>query len=470
MYDFTVRDRAALDRLESDTQRMVVRRWAELTSVHSHPEWRLHGRPPRGDDPTTALLRAVDADNSGRAYHAVADVAANMLQAGGNLSWQYRAVRSYLLHGAERSGKSFDERLCDLCPESWTQPDGDPPLTVTLRSESTLPRHAKMPWTGIVPSAAAAGPVGAPITAGTETMSDGSRVFILQTRAAGRDPRYVHEAMARLHFEGTVAVDLARLTVQSPLRLSPQVDVEGAGAPISSLRPPPMPRLDEARLRRIAAGLGERFRAGPDDVWTQRAIAALRWLSLAYTRWQEAPAMAAGLVYIALETAHNGCVNRHRDDGRCGCGDAHPTALERYVETLRDRLASEAEAYLLRTVGSGQGRRAGRRRPEPWMVRTRIKRGGRSIARWTEDLMGAMARAGSRDSLLRFHLAEIHRLHGSRRAAVSARCDRDLAELRMARNALVHDKDLLLTEQRTAYLACLATETTLLYLEAVCVF
>ena len=467
MYDLTLTDRAALADLASDAERMVVQRWMELTFSHTHPEWRLRGHPPGDPEPAKALLSAVAQERVERTYHAVADLAASMLLAGGNDRWQFQAVRSYLLNGARRSGRSFSVRLADLCPESWSDAPEEQPPTVAWRSLSELPRHARMPWTGAFPASAAGGPAEEPVVAGTETSTEGKRVFTLKTRASGSDPRLVSEAAARLHFQGTVVLDLARLTVQrQPLTMAPQIDVEGPTAPFAYQALPGMPRLVEARLRRIAAALGARFRAHPEDLALQRAIAALRWISLAHTRWPESPAMAAGLAYIALDTAHNGCIVRHREDGRCSCGAATPAALDRYVETLRERLALDVEKYLLRVRGKRKDLDAGRRDPERWMSRVRLSRDGESLVRWIDTLLHAMSRGRSKDPLLRFHLVEIRRLHGRRLAAVRERCAEDLAELRAARNALVHDKDLLLAEQRTAYLAALATEMVLLHLEA----
>jgi hypothetical protein len=100
------------------------------------------------------------------------------------------------------------------------------------------------------------------------------------------------------------------------------------------------------------------------------------------------------------------------------------------------------------------------------MMEVHILRSGRSPAAWAHAIMRAMSRWGSTDPLLRFHLAELVRLNGRRLDAIRARCREDLVELRAARNALVHAEDLLLAEQRTSYLASLATEIVLLQLEA----
>jgi hypothetical protein len=236
MFSFAPRERAALAGLEADGERMVVQRWIELTFDHAHPEWRLHGRPSGRADPAAALRAALAEDRVDAVYHAVGHVAASILRAGGTHNWQFNAVRTYLLGSGDGS---FAERLDNLCPERWHDPADPKPATVVWRSESTFPRTVAMPWSGPLPVSNADD---APVMAATQWAEDGSRFFVLRTRVPHGDPRHVGEAALRLSHEGTIAVDMARLTLREPLRLSPRLEVNGSAA-LESLRPPTMPRV-----------------------------------------------------------------------------------------------------------------------------------------------------------------------------------------------------------------------------------
>jgi hypothetical protein len=462
MYDLGLVDRVALAALGSAAERMIVQRWLELTFDHSHPEWRVTGQAPTCPDAEATLLQDTADGSADRLYHSVAGTAAKVLLAGGTHSWQFQAVRSHLLKDLSGSTRSFDERLRDLCPSSWATPPDRSPVTVTWRAESELPKHATFTWAGkSVPSGHRwAGDDD--VVAGTDSR-DGRRTFTLSTKARADEPLAISRAAARLQFEGSVAVDLARLTsLDAPLRLAPQIDLRGSDR-MAFVRLPAMPRLQVDRMRRVADSAYASFRSNPDDVAAKQLVAGLRWLSVAVDRWNESPAMAGALTYIALDTAHNGCVVEHRE----GCkGDLiHRTALDRYVGTLQHRLADEIESYLLRVWGSTKKRARGRRRPADWMVSAPLSREGGAVSVWAKRLMAAMSGHEDSDPLLRFHLAELVTLHAGRLKVIRERCIDDLRELRKARNELVHDQALLLAEQRTAFLTSLAVEMLLLRLE-----
>jgi hypothetical protein len=197
MYDLGLVDREALAALGNASERMVVQRWVELTFDHSHPEWRLSGRSPAEPDPEVRLLRDLAESKTDRLFHTVAEVAADVLLAGGTHSWQFQAVRSHLLKGADRAGRSFSERLRDLCPSSW---DEKPPEAgeskVFWRAESSLPKNARFAGAGkTVPSGG--GWAGDAAVAAETYLRDGRRLFVLSTRTATRDPRASSVAQLR---------------------------------------------------------------------------------------------------------------------------------------------------------------------------------------------------------------------------------------------------------------------------------
>jgi hypothetical protein len=285
-------------------------------------------------------------------------------------------------------------------------------------------------------------------------------------RAGGDDPRLINRAAARLQVEGTIAVDLARLTsLDHPLRLAPHIEVKGTGR-MNAVHFSPMPRLQSRRLRQATESAYSELRETPDEPKVKQIVAALRWLSLATTRWNESPQMAASLLYIALEAAHGGCIVSHR--GNCKGDQYHETAVDRYIRSLPTQLADEVEAYMLRLRGSTQGARdsSGRSSSYTWMSKVRLNRRDQPIGPWAKRIMKAMAGAESYDPLLRFHLAELVKLHRGRLTRIREDCIDDLRELRDARNELVHATELVLSEQRTTYLASLAIEMLLLRIEA----
>ena len=68
------------------------------------------------------------------------------------------------------------------------------------------------------------------------------------------------------------------------------------------------------------------------------------------------------------------------------------------------------------------------------------------------------------DPLLRFHCAELFKIGGVAEDA-ERRCELALRELYRARNAVVHEGNVLLEEERSIYLAAIAVELLLLGLE-----
>jgi hypothetical protein len=148
------------------------------------------------------------------------------------------------------------------------------------------------------------------VTSGTER-SGGDRFFVLRSRALGADPRLLSQAASRLQFEGTLAVDIARLTSGQPrLRLGPAMGVRDSPT-LQWLRIPDLPGVGE-RLRHAVEYSYSLLVHDPTSRDAKQRIAAIRWLSLVLTRWSESPPMAATLLYVALETAYNGCVVRHK--------------------------------------------------------------------------------------------------------------------------------------------------------------
>jgi hypothetical protein len=474
MFDFRKPDeRRALARLVDATEKITVQRWVELTYDDTHPEWRLKGEKPRNADPEGLVLQALAQSRTDQLYHAVTDLASLCLMEGGTLDWQFNSVRSYLLCDNAKTQKTFEERIKDLCPASGDEPSSVRPH-VTWKSETVLPSTTKFPWAGKAIPSHSALPGEGKIIAGTRRW-DGSRYFALRTRAAGDDPRLINRAAARIQLEATIAVDLARLTtLEEPLRLAPQIDIRGTDR-MSHVRLPPMPRLDSGRIMRATSSAYRMLLDDPEERNVKQVAASLRWLSLATTRWSESPTMAATLLYIALETAHNGCVVSHRTrwnpkkrerEESCGGDAVHETALDRYIRTLPIQLADEIERYILRKRAR-QKRTSQSSAGASWMWKVRVARRQEPVIRWANRLMKAMTDSESEDPLLRFHLAELIKLRGRRLQDIRERCADDLVDLRKARNELVHDTDLLLSEQRISYLASLAVEMLLLRIEEV---
>ncbi len=448
--------------LATAAERLVVQRWLELTFDHTHPEWRLQGHPPTVGDPLATVKSDLNDQRVNRLHHTVADLAAQILVEGGTTNWQFSSVRTYLLRGAQ-DGRSFTDRVSALTRATSTPSDGQPPPALTWIADSQMSKGASYSWSGkAVPQSEASSD--ATVIKATTITDAGSRTFCLRTDAAADDSRSITQGMARLHFHGTVAVDLARLTVpMGDLRLRSTIDVARSEI-LSYLPVPEMPRMQAHRVKRAVANAYARFREDPADGPAMQTIAGLRWMSVALTRWRESPAMAGTLCYVALDAAFNGCVARHRRN--CVGAARHESALELYLRTLRGSLAGEIEEYLLRIRGTAKEVRAGRRSPPKWMLASRsLRRDRRGVAGWSSELMTAMSGDEDSDPLLRFRLAELRKFNGARLRLIGERCEKDLTELRKARNELVHDSRLLLSEQRASYLAALATEMLLVRAE-----
>lgn len=464
IYNFSKEERAALTELGSATERMVVERWVELTFDHTHPEWCLSGLPAKAD-PLPDVLLGLDTERADRVYHSVERLASYLLLHGASHNWQYSSAHNHLLMNRAGNDHDFRRRLRNLHPSAWLDPLSSKRVRVQWWSDTPLSGPVRLPWgNDFVP------PFGDEPSeheiVGRVQGRTGNRYLMLSAGAKGEEPLALAQAAAQVQRDDGVAADLARLA--SPglmLQMEQSITVKGSSR-MDSVRFPEMPRLNSSRIQRASREAIIAMRSAHQPRELKQLVTALRWLSLALARWNESPPMATTLIYVALDTAHNGCIYRHRGD-KCGCEDSQPTALDRYVNTLPSRLQLEIVHYLGRERSNLRKAPQAVKERHRWLFEHLGPSDRQSPSRWAERLMTQMGGFEAYQPLLRFHLAQLMLLKKRRLNEIKTRCCSDIKELRDSRNELVHDTGPLLNTPRTSYLASLAMEMLLLRIEEV---
>jgi hypothetical protein len=456
-------DRAALLRLPDRTARLIVQRWLELTSLDTHPEWRLHGVPEPGSTGVVGLCEDYARGRSDRAYHTTEAAATDLLARGGIGQWQHNAARTHLLDRSgrnERAGIPFAERLASLDSlELRTSRRARPQLF--WDAAPPIANQMRLPWTTSVALShhATAPDVDLPVRVNPRRHS-GGRWMSVNGLASEDSPLAISRAASRLREEGTIMLDILRLATRgADLSTGRRVEVTRSrrmnGVPLAA-----MPRLQQRRVIDVLRPLADEYGGGGQpSPSVQRSVSGIRWLATALSRWHESPSFAAALTWMSIEAMFGKCTWSHRPNCKRVGQPGHMSATELYVATLPDRLGLEIEDYLLGAAGTWKGGRV-----PAWMLETPLRRRG-SRSRWLKRLLTEMDTEQDGDPLLRFHCVEALKLRGRKLDQVGQRCAEDLRELQQARNAVVHEGSVFLQEERSTYLAALAAEIALLALE-----
>lgn len=443
---------------------MVVERWVELTFDHTHPEWCLSGLPPEAD-PLPELLSDLDRDRTDHAYHTVERLASHLLLEGASHNWQFHSAHGHLLMNPADTDRDFQRRLQDLHPSAWHDPLAGKQVRVQWWSDTPLHGPVKLPWGNDSMPPFGDEPSEHEINGRVQGRA-GDRYLLISTAAKGEEPLALAQAAAQVQRDGGVAIDLARLASPKLLMQMDQSMAVKGSSRMHEVRFPEMPRLNSTRIQRASREAIIAMRASHHPRELKQLVTALRWLSMALARWNESPAMATTLIYVALETAHNGCIDRHRGE-KCTCKASQPTALDRYIKSLPSRLRLEILHYLAHERGNLRKAPQAVKRRHRWLFEDFAPPGRQNPSKWAEGVIARMSEFEAEQPLLRFHLAQLVLLKKRRLEKIAARCRGDLEELRESRNEMVHDTGPLLSVQRTSYLASLAMEMLLLRIEEV---
>jgi hypothetical protein len=479
VYRFNVKEEKAVRNLPTQAARMAIQRWVELTFDQTHPEWRWHLMQPPLEGAKDRLVQAIQDDASLIALQEVEHVSTLMLREGGSRAWQNASVRGFLLdpNGSwvDTSYDSFLTRLkvytglqaSEREPTTDENHEADDQRTEEERIfvnlfwdiDPPLSKGGKLPWKERY---LAASDSQKPNILLGGRLSESGKAFTIKSTINMDNPRDIHEISAYLRSHGSTLIDLLRLTYPNRnLQTSRLLRIEGSTR-LYELQASPFPRLQSERAKSVLKPLLATANSDPTSEVTRRLLSATHWISTAAMRWHENNASASASLWMALEAMYGKCIWQH---GR-KCKGGHFTGLELYIANIDKVLASEVEEYLLRQRGRASDIAKGKRNPPEWLARsaTTLQR-GKPIKAWLKELIRQMEPEAWKDPLLWFRCNDLLYTGKARLERLQEERRRDLVELYRARNALVHEGNPILAEDKSIYLAALAVEVLLLGFE-----